>query len=352
MADINLKEFQNMSGIKAGGGYTPTQRDFNHPFNPKWSTQPVPMDAQGRPLAPEFRTVGDAQTGLLRGEYNLQNNLNTQVLDQARQEALRNPGTMSRWGQMALTQAQNQNAAQNAGQLQQAQNQLAMQGGLRSGARDRLAAQGMQQQLRGNQSALGNIQMQDELNRQKWMQMMPGMDLQAAQYGSTLQDKNISRALTEVNAGRGMQQQQYNEAMRAWAADKTAQAARAAGGSSSGIFNDDVPILGGCFLTTACVDAMGMADDCWVLETARKFRDTFMAETPEKAKEILEYYELAPKIVEKINQVPDSRRIWKRLFWGYITPFVTEAKLGNNEVAHILYKNLIKRAKELAGNVA
>lgn len=347
MADINLKEFRGMSS-----GYTPTQRDLNNPFNPKWSTRPVPMDAAGRPLAPEFQTVGYTNTGLLRSEYNLKNDLNTQALDQARQEALRDPGTMSRWGQMALTQAQNQNAAQNAGQLQQAQNQLAMQGGLRTGARERLASQGMQQQLRGNQSALGNIQMQDELNRQKWMQMMPGMELQAAQYGSTLQDKNISRALTEINAGRAMQQQQYNEAMRAWGADKTAQAAARAGGSSSGLFSDDIPILGGCFLTTACVDAMGMADDCWVLETARKFRDTFMAETPDKAQEILEYYEYAPTIVEKINKAPDARRIWKRLFWGYITPFVTEVKLGNNEKAHELYKKLISRAKELAGNVA
>jgi hypothetical protein len=296
--------------------------------------------------------VGDAQTGLLRGEYNLQNNLNTQVLDQARQEALRDPGTMSRWGQLALSQAQNQNAAAGAGQLQQAQNQLAMSGGLRSGARERLASQGMQSQLRGNQQALGNIQMQDEANRQKWMQMMPGMDLQAAQYGSTLQDKNISRALTEINAGRAMQQQQYNEGMRAWGADKTAQAAARAGGSSSGLFSDDIPILGGCFLTTACVDAMGMADDCWVLQAARKFRDGFMAETPEKSQEILEYYETAPAIVEKINKYPDARRIWKRLFWGYITPFVNEARLGNNEKAYELYKKLIKRAKELAGSNA
>jgi hypothetical protein len=332
--------------------YTPTQRDFNNPFVPKWSTQPIPLDSAGRPLSPEFRTVGDAQTGLLRSEYNLQNNLDTRVLDQARQEALRDPGTMSRWGQMALTQAQNQNAATGAGQLQQAQNQLAMSGGLRSGARERLASQGMQTQLRGNQQALGNIQMQDEANRQKWMQMMPGMDLQAAQYGSTLQDKNISRALTELNAGRAMQQQQYNEGMRAWAADKTAQAASRAGGSSSGIFNDDMPILGGCFLTTACVDAMGMADDCWVLQAARKFRDGFMAETPEKSKEILEYYQTAPTIVEKINRYPDAQKIWKRLFWGYITPFVNEARLGNNEKAYELYQKLIKKAKELAGGVA
>jgi hypothetical protein len=193
--------------------------------------------------------------------------------------------------------------------------------------------------------------MQDEQNRQKWLGMLPGMDLQAAQYNTGLQDKNISRALTEVNAGRAMQQNQYNEAMRAWGADKTAQAARAANSSSSGIFSDDMPILGGCFLTTACVDAMGMQDDCWVLETARKFRDTFMAETPEKAKEISEYYTMAPKVVENINKRGDAKRVWKRLFWGDIVPFVEAIGRNELEKAHEKYKELIRRARELAGSV-
>lgn len=328
--------------------YTPTQRDLNNPFNPKWSTQPVPLDSAGRPLAPGFQTVGDANTGLLRSEYNLTNNLNTQVLDQARQETLRQPGQMSRWGQMALSQAQNQNAAAMAGQTQQAQNQLAMQGGLRGGARERLASQGMQQQLRGNQQTFGNIQMQDEQNRQKWMQMLPGMELQTAQYGAGIQDKNIGRALGEINTGRGMQQQQYNEAMRAWGADKTAQAARAAGGSSSGFFNDDIPLLGGCFLTTACVDAMGMDDDSWVLTNARRFRDTFMTKTPTRAQEIFEYYQTAPLIVEKINSKKDAKRIWKKLFWTGIVPFVQEIEKNNLEKAHGLYKRLIQRAFKAA----
>jgi len=326
--------------------------DFTSPFRSRWSTQPVPLDSAGRPLAPEFNSVGDTSTGLLQSPYNLTNQLNTQGLEAMRAEALRDPAQMSRWGQMALSQAQSQNAAQNAGAQTQARNQLAMQGGLRGGARERLAAQGAQNQLKANQNALGGIQMQDELNRQKWLGMLPGQELQAAQYQTGLQDRNVGRALQEINVGRGMQQQQYNEAMRAWGADRTASAAASSGGSSNGLFNDDIPLLGGCFLTTACVDAMGMADDCWVLETARKFRDSFMAETPEKAAEILDYYKTAPVIVEKVNKLTGAQRVWKRLFWGYIIPFVEQVKAGNNEVAHEKYKQLISRAKELAGSVA
>jgi len=332
--------------------YTPMSTDFSSPFRSKWSAQPVPTDSAGRPLAPEFNSVGDTQTGLLQSPYNLTDQLDRRGLEAMRTEALRDPAQMSRWGQMALSQAQSQNAARNAGAQTQAQNQLAMQGGLRSGARERLASQGMQQNLQSNQQALGGIQMQDELNRQKWLGMLPGQELAAAGYSTGLQDKNIGRALQEINVGRGMQQQQYNEAMRAWGADKTASAAAAANGSSSGLFSDDIPLLGGCFLTTACVDAMGLADDCWVLETARRFRDTFMTETPERSAEIVEYYKTAPKIVEKINSAPSSKRIWKRLFWGYIVPFVSEARLGSNEKAHSLYNKLIVRAKEISERVS
>ncbi len=213
-----------------GKGYTPTERDKSGGnFAQRWGGSSVPTDASGRPLMADFISVGDANSGLLQQPYISTDFANTQSLSQLRNEAMRPEGQMSKWGQMALSQAQNQNAASNAGQTQQAQNQLAMQGGLRTGARERLASQGMQQQMRGNQSALGNIQMQDESRRQQLLQQMPGAELQQAQYQSGVQNQNIGRALQEINMGRGLQTNQYNEAMRAWAAAKTGQAAPSGG---------------------------------------------------------------------------------------------------------------------------
>ena len=77
-----------------------------------------------------------------------------------------------------------------------------------------------------------------------------------------------------------------------------------------------------------------------------------MAETTAKALEIKEYYEIAPAVVEAINKRQDAEKIWKRFFWGDIIPFVTEIQGGNLEVAHELYKKLIKKAKELSGGIA
>jgi hypothetical protein len=222
-------------GIGGGKGYTPTSRDFNNPFQTRWTAAGTPQDAAGRPLNPEFISMGDPKTGLLRSEYNLTNTADQGGMNALRSEALRPAGQMSKWGQMALSQAQNQNAAQNAGAQSTARNQLAMSGGLRSGARERLAAQGMQGQLKGNQNALLNTQIQDEATRQKWLGQLPGMEIQNAQYGAGIQDKNINRAMGEVNIGRGIQQNQYDKAMQAWAADKSAAAA--AGAKKDGGFN-------------------------------------------------------------------------------------------------------------------
>ena len=350
MADYNLRDFKGMSGQ-----FTPVNGPRSTAaFQPKWSETPVPVGPGGKPLGTEFVTVGNSDTGMLQNQYNLYPQMDMRTVDAGRTEALRDPATMSRWGQMALSQAQNQNAAMMSGQQQQAQNQLAMQGGLRTGARERLASQGMQQQLRGNQAALGGVQMQDEANRQKWLQTSPGNELQAAQYNTNLQDKNISRALTEVNVGRSMQQNQFNEAMRAWAAEQSGQTmVRAAEeGTKSGGLLGSGGILGTglkCFLTTACVGAMGLEDNCWVLDTARKFRDTFMAQTPERAREITAYYEYAPTIVEGINKRQDALKVWKKLFWEDIVPFVESAGKNELEKAHERYKRLIEKARELSG---
>lgn len=195
-------------------------------------------DEYGRPILDPFNSQLTG-TGEIKDVYKMSDTLDRRGLEAMRGEALRSPGAMSKWGTLALSQAQNQNAAANAGQQQQATNQLAMQGGLRSGARERLASQGLQQQLRGNQAALSNIQMQDEQNRQKWLGMLPQQELAAAQFGSTIQDRNIGRSLDELRQGRDYDKYRYGQAMTAWGADKSSEAMRRAAEdakSSSGLF--------------------------------------------------------------------------------------------------------------------
>ena len=79
--------------------------------------------------------------------------------------------------------------------------------------------------------------------------------------------------------------------------------------SCSGWESDD----GGCYLTSACVDYLGKADDCEELTSLRKFRDTYMKSTEGGQKLVEEYYAVAPEIVKRINS---SNK--KDYYYGYI----------------------------------
>lgn len=50
----------------------------------------------------------------------------------------------------------------------------------------------------------------------------------------------------------------------------------------------------GCFLTSACVEAKGLPDDCSELSVLRHFRDSYLAGIEEGKAEICEYYHVAP----------------------------------------------------------
>ena len=58
---------------------------------------------------------------------------------------------------------------------------------------------------------------------------------------------------------------------------------------------------GGCFLTSACVEAKGLTDNCRELMVLRTFRDTYLKNRECGCLDICEYYHVAPTIVEKIK---------------------------------------------------
>ncbi len=104
----------------------------------------------------------------------------------------------------------------------------------------------------------------------------------------------------------------------------------------------------GCFLTTATVGAIGLADDCWELQTLRKFRDNVLKTTSKGRLLVKEYYDIAPDIVDRINARSDAADIWRRT-WGFgIVPAAIAAKFGLNSVARSIYFSMTKKLQKLA----
>ena len=95
---------------------------------------------------------------------------------------------------------------------------------------------------------------------------------------------------------------------------------------------------GPCYLTTACVEVMGLEDDCIELESMRALRDEYIkAKVTEGEKLVTNYYETAPKIIDEVNKCINANEIWRMLYNEQILPCVELVKEGNYEEAFKKY---------------
>lgn len=99
-----------------------------------------------------------------------------------------------------------------------------------------------------------------------------------------------------------------------------------------------------CFLTSACCEYKGLADDCDELKTLRHFRDTYLKEQSYGQELIELYYRDAPQIVEAINASAEKDRIYADI---YEKIFEIVALLDKNEfeAATILYMLMVYKLK-------
>ncbi|MBB5687027.1 CFI-box-CTERM domain-containing protein [Sphingobium boeckii] len=104
----------------------------------------------------------------------------------------------------------------------------------------------------------------------------------------------------------------------------------------------------GCFVTTAAVETIGLADDCWELETLRRFRDTALPRLPGGDALIRDYYALAPAMIARINERPDAQRVWLKTYWAGVIPSALCAAIGWNREAMACYSRSIRRLATLA----
>ena len=94
---------------------------------------------------------------------------------------------------------------------------------------------------------------------------------------------------------------------------------------------------GPCFITTACCELLGLTDDNPILNTFRKFRDEHL-----KGKVgVSEYYEIAPKILENME---DKNELYPILS-EYLLPCYKLIKEEKHEEAYKLYSEMVTHMK-------
>ncbi len=103
---------------------------------------------------------------------------------------------------------------------------------------------------------------------------------------------------------------------------------------------------GSCFITTAVCGSFGKSDDCYELTAFRKFHDSWLAVQPDGKILIAEYYEVAPKIVAKINSLSDSAEIYKKIWRDYLSACFKSIEVDNNFKCKKIYVNMVNSLKE------
>ena len=104
---------------------------------------------------------------------------------------------------------------------------------------------------------------------------------------------------------------------------------------------------GGCFLTSACVEARGLADDCHELTVLRAFRDTYIRSLSNGEADVREYYRIAPVIVENIKSRPDAQEIFDRIYLELVLPCVEMIEAGQKSIAYSKYKSYTRELQSL-----
>ncbi|MCO6497014.1 MAG: hypothetical protein J5I50_05065 [Chitinophagaceae bacterium] len=89
----------------------------------------------------------------------------------------------------------------------------------------------------------------------------------------------------------------------------------------------------GCFLTTACVQERGLADDCDELTTLRYLRENYMRNTAQGKVLLEEYNELGPQVVTAIAQYENHSEIYDYMYNHMILPAVAMIKKGEYQQA-------------------
>lgn len=104
-------------------------------------------------------------------------------------------------------------------------------------------------------------------------------------------------------------------------------------------------IKSGCFITTACVHAKTLPDNCYELETLRKFRDTYVRLQPTGEEDISLYYKNAPIIVNEINKLPNAHQIFCYLYQKLVLPCVELIDKEEYTKAYNLYRDITMQLK-------
>lgn len=100
-----------------------------------------------------------------------------------------------------------------------------------------------------------------------------------------------------------------------------------------------------CYLTTACIQAKNLPDDCEELTLLRQFRDNYLVKKKSGSELIDLYYQYSPMIVRTIEEDEDKDLIY-RYIYTVIRKCVDAIKKGELEDTYKIYCEMVVKLKK------
>lgn len=117
------------------------------------------------------------------------------------------------------------------------------------------------------------------------------------------------------------------------------------GESTIGNVKEDSDDKSSCFLTTACIRAKNLPNNCYELNLLRGFRDKYVMFLPDGPELVREYYDMAPRIVDEIEKEDERDRVYESLFNNLVKKTINSIERGRFEEALRIYKEKVEELK-------
>jgi hypothetical protein len=98
---------------------------------------------------------------------------------------------------------------------------------------------------------------------------------------------------------------------------------------------------GGCYITSAVCDILGLPDDCHTLTVLRAFRDGYLKATNVGRAFVAEYYATAPVLVARMKARADAREYFQGLYTRFILPALLAIESGDKARAFKIYRHMV-----------
>ena len=96
-----------------------------------------------------------------------------------------------------------------------------------------------------------------------------------------------------------------------------------------------------CFLTTACVRALGLPDNCHELTVLRNFRDNYLMRSTSGRAAVEHYYRIAPEIVSAICRSISPNAEYLSIHENLVRPSMKFVEAGRFEEAFSHYRKFV-----------